>query len=790
MTLPWITLLVTLVASTQAVRPPVKTEIAADHQTAARSSVSPIEGTLVLPGLQREVEVLRDTWGIPHIYAQNARDLFMAQGFVAAQDRLWQMEIWRRTGEGKLAEIYGPSALRRDRLARLLLYRGNMEAEWKSYSPDAREIVEAFVAGVNANIASRRQNLPFEFKVMGIAPQPWTPETCITRMTAYAMTRNLSNEVARAQLVREIGLEETLKLWPLDPDARLELPRGLDLSGIDPGILTDTAASLPSSSRDDGSNNWTVAGALTATGKPILANDPHRPINIPSLRYMAHLVAPGWNVIGAGEPSLPGIAVGHNERVAFGFTVVGIDQQDLYVEELNPANPLEYRHKGQWLKMETRQETVMVKGREKPESLELRFTVHGPVIHEDRAKQRAYALRWVGSEPGSAGYLGSLSLDRATNWKEFLNALERWKVPSENHAYADVEGNIGWQAAGLTPVRKNWLGLLPVPGSGDYEWQGFLSLDQLPRLYNPGHGFVATANHNILPAGYRHSLGYEWAAPWRFRRIDEVLRSRKGFTIEDFQRLQHDETSLPARLLVPLLRETRPATDQLRDTVQKLLAWNFALDRGSTEAGIYQFWVARLVPMVWSKRLAAPQLRLMGSRASQDLAIQWLRNPSTEVFGNDPVNARNRCLLEALESALTDLRARYGPDRGAWNWGNLHHAFFRHGLEGDEALRSFLDRGPVPRGGDAMTVNNTSPGSNLRQTSGASYRQILDLSDWDRSVAISVPGQSGEPGSPHYDDLLPLWAEGKYHPLAFSRPYVEKVTRHRLILRPETNSNR
>ena len=239
MTLPWITLLVTLIAATQAVRPPVKTEIAADHPTAARCSLSPIEGTLVLPGLQREVEVLRDTWGIPHIYAQNARDLFMAQGFVAAQDRLWQMEIWRRTGEGKLAEIYGPSALRRDRLARLLLYRGNMEAEWKSYSPDAREIVEAFVAGVNANIASRRQNLPFEFKVMGIAPQPWTPETCITRMTAYAMTRNLSNEVARAQLVREIGLEETLKLWPLDPDARLELPRGLDLSGIDPGILTE-----------------------------------------------------------------------------------------------------------------------------------------------------------------------------------------------------------------------------------------------------------------------------------------------------------------------------------------------------------------------------------------------------------------------------------------------------------------------------------------------------------------------------------------------------------------------
>lgn len=789
MTLPWITLLVTL-AFMQAVRPRVKTEIAIDHQSVARSSVSQIEGALVFPGLQQEVEVLRDSWGIPHIYARNTRDLFMAQGFVAAQDRLWQMEIWRRTGEGKLAEIYGSSALARDRLARLLLYRGNMEAEWRSYSPDAREIIEAFVAGVNANIARRRENLPFEFKAMRITPEPWTPETCITRMTAYAMSRNLVNEVARAQLVRELGLQETLELWPLDPETRFDLPRGLDLSGIDPSILTDTTSTPRASTRNDGSNNWTVAGALTATGKPLLANDPHRAITIPSLRYMAHLVAPGWNVIGAGEPSIPGIAVGHNEWVAFGFTIVGIDQQDLYVEELNPANALEYRHKGKWLKMETRSETVRVKGRAQSESLDLHFTVHGPVIHEDRAKHRAYALRWVGTEPGAAGYMGSLSLDRATNWKEFLGALERWKVPSENLVYADVDGNIGWQAAGLAPVRKNWLGVLPVPGSGEYEWQGFLPLEQLPRLYNPSQGFIATANHNILPPGYRHSLGYEWAAPWRFRRIDEVLRSRKSFTIADFELLQHDETSLAARLLVPLLRETQPGTDRLRDSVQRLLAWNFVLDRVSAEAGIYQYWVARLIPLVWSKRLPAPRLALLGSRATQDLAIQWLRNPTAEVFGPDPVNTRNRCLLDALESALTELRAQYGPERKAWNWGNLHQAFFRHPLEGDPGLRTVLDRGPVPRGGDAITVNNTSAGANLRQTSGASYRQILDLSDWDRSVAINVPGQSGEPGSPHYDDLLPLWAEGKYHPLAFSRPYVEKVTRHRLILRPEPSSNR
>jgi penicillin amidase len=731
-----------------------------------------------LPGLERPVEVLRDRWGVPHVYAQTARDLFRAQGYVAAQDRLWQMEMWRRTGEGRLAEILGPSALPRDRFARLLKYRGDPEAEWTSYAPDAKEIIAAFVEGVNAAIAARRGSLPVEFRLLGFEPEPWTPEVCLTRMAGYVMTRNAAAEVARAQLVREIGAAAAAEVWPPDPAVAIEVPRGLDLAGIDDRVLADARAAGAALDlrRDEGSNNWVVSGALTATGQPLLANDPHRTIAIPSLRYLTHLVAPGWNVIGAGEPALPGVAAGHNDRIAFGFTIVGIDQQDLYVEELNPENPLEYRHRGAWRRMEVVHEEVRVKGRDRPERLELRFTVHGPVLHEDRERRRAFALRWVGAEPGTAGYLACLSLNRARTWDEFLKALDRWKVPSENLVYADVEGNIGWMAAGLSPVRRGWSGLLPVPGNGDYEWQGFLPMSELPRVFNPASGYVATANHNILPPGYPHALGHEWAADWRFRRVDEVLRSRKGFTVEDFQALQHDELSLPARRLVPRLEGLAAATEDARRALRKLASWDGVLGKDSAEAAIFEVWLRKLGPRLWTKRVPPAALRALGGRVSLEVTIRW--------FEATPPDERDRLALQALDEALAELRGKLGPDEGRWTWGALHEARFLHPLGRNEALRKLLDRGPVPRGGDANTVNNTSPGPDFRQGHGASFRLIADLADWDRSVATSVPGQSGESGSPHYDDLLPLWAEGRYFPLVYSRAAVERETRERLLLRP------
>lgn len=757
----------------------------------ARAALAQTEGRIALEGVSQSIEVIRDEWGVAHIYARTVEDLFFAQGFVAAQDRLWQMEIWRRTGEGKLAEILGPKAVERDRFARLMRYRGATDAEWNSYAPDARLIIGSFVRGINAFIKVSENRLPIEFQLTGIKPQLWTPEVCLARMAGYVMTRNASSEVLRAQLVRALGAEKTSELLETDPPTKLEVPVGLDLSGIDNKVLgaASAASAGVSFQSGEGSNNWVVGGALTATGEPILANDPHRAITLPSLRYMVHLVGPGWNVIGAGEPTLPGVAAGHNERVGFGFTIVGIDQQDLYVEQTSPADPNLYRYKGAWEKMEVEREQIKVKGEAAPREIEMRFTRHGPVIYEDRALNRAYALRWVGTEPGTAGYLASLSLNRAKNWKEFLAALERWKVPSENLVYADVDGNIGWQAAGLAPIREGWSGLLPVPGnSGRYEWKGFLPLSALPKSYNPSSHFIATANHKVIPENYKHEIGFEWAAPFRFHRIEEVLRAGKNFTVADFERLQHDELSLPAREIVPLLKNLKSGDRETDEALDILRGWNLILSKESQPAAIFEVFVDKLRSNVFKPTVPADVWPLVSSRFSLMKLIRALKNPDTKTFGPDPAKARDDALIKSLRESLDVLRGRLGPDIKNWRWGGLHVAEFKHALSTTEATRAVFDLNSVARGGDGNTVNATG-GGNLRQTSGASFRQILDLSDWDRSVAINVPGQSGQPESRHYKDLLPLWAEGKYFPLLFSREKVEKYARQRLILEPKTSGS-
>ena len=743
----------------------------------ARAALAQTEGRLKVGGLSRPVEVLRDQWGVPHIYAQTVDDLFFAQGFVASQDRLFQMDMWRRAGAGELAEIRGPDYLERDRIARLVRYRGNMDAEWTSYHPQAKSIMEAFTRGVNAFIRHSGDRLPIEFQLLGARPGEWKPEDCLSRIAGLLMTRNAATEVARAQLVTRLGPEQTAAWWPPDPPTKLEVPAGLALDGIDARILKDYEAAIAPVrfETESGSNNWVVDGTLSATGKPLLANDPHRPVSLPSLRYITHLVGPGWNVIGAGEPALPGVAIGHNERVAYGFTIVGIDQADIYVEKTDPGNPNRYRHRGEWREMRIEREKIRVYGRSEPAEVELKFTLHGPVIHEDPARNRAFALRWAGSEPGTAGYLGSLSINRVQNWQEFLAATERWKLPSENIIYADVDGNIGWLAAGLTPVRKNWNGLLPVPGdSGQYEWDGFLPTAELPRLYNPPQHYIATANHNILPRGYRRQLGYEWAAPLRFRRIDEVLKTGKKFTVEDFQKLQHDETSLVARQLVELLRST-PSAGSPPEARRLLEGWDGVLSKDSAAAGLFEIWV---------RRLAA---RLIAARVPEQARgqVAGRLNPSTllNLLKRDPGPAVHALLSESLAEALAEGRQLLGQDLGAWRWGSLHQIAFHHPLAVDAGRRQLFDLGPVARGGDANTVNNTG-GGGFRQASGASYRQIFDLADWDRSVATSVPGQSGQPASPHYADLLSLWAEGKYFPLPYTRAAVEKHTRQKLILEP------
>ncbi len=737
----------------------------------SRAVLTQLDGRIAVRGLSRPVEVLRDRWGVPHIFAQNQEDLFFAQGWVVAQDRLYQMELWRRTGAGRLAEIFGPDYLERDRFARLVRYRGDPEAEWRSYAPDAPSICESFARGVNAYVEHLGDRLPIEFQLLRFRPGRWQAEDCLLRISGLLMTRNASQEATRAEMVRRLGVEAAMKYLPTDPPVRLGLDPELSLEALGPHVLAlwRAAVSVPVFYRDEGSNNWVVSGALSATGKPLLANDPHRPLHLPSLRYVVHLVAPGWNVIGAGEPAVPGVAAGHNERIAWGITINGFDQADLYVERTDPKDPVRYLDRGRWRIMRLERERIPVRGGSDVE-VELKFTHHGPVIWEDPARGVAVALRWAGAEPGTAGYLGSLSLNRARNWGEFLEAMERTKLPALNYVYADVEGNIGWVAAGLVPLRRSWAGLMPVPGhTGRYEWEGFIPLAELPQAFNPGRGWIATANHKILPEAYPHRVGYEFAAPYRYQRIAEVLAGARKFTVSDFERLQHDETSLAARILTAML----PDSDQ--PEVRMLKSWDGLLHRDSAAAAVYQLWLSELPSRVAAAEVAPKDRDLVARHLGLPTLIERLRSLTAET--------RRRIVEEALTAAVERGRKLLGKDVSAWRWGRLHTARFRHPLSVDEERRKLFDLGPVERGGDGHTPNATG-GANFRQQSGASYRHIVDLADWDRSVFTSAPGQSGQPVSPHYADLLPLWAEGRYAPLLFTRKAVEKNLRHRLVLVP------
>jgi penicillin G amidase len=765
------------------------------HRAAA--AVATIEGTLPAAGLQAPVRVQRDRWGVAHIYAKNQHDLFFAQGFVVAQDRLFQMELWKRSGQGRLAEILGPAAVERDINARRLRYRGDLKAEFASYAPDTRQILDAFTSGINAYIDAIEKpgarGMPVEFQIAGFKPEHWRPEDCLNRMAAYSMTGNAASELKNAAVLALIGAPAAAELFEFDPAVTLDPTPDLNFAGLSPALLQNVVSSdrrieIPPPLHE--SNDWVVSGAFTASGKPLLANDPHRVIAQPSLRYIVHLVAPGWDVIGAGEPGLPGVAAGHNAQIAWGFTIFGLDQQDLYLETLDPADSQRYTVPNGWARMQDLTETIGVRGAAAVQ-VQLKFTRHGPVLWQDGT--RALALRWVGSEPGTAGYLGSLALDRARNWQEFEKAMPRWKVPSENIVYADRDGNIGEHSTGLAPVRKNWTGLLPVSGNGSYEWSGFIANAELPHSYNPSAGFVATANHRMIPADYPYTVGFEWAPPTRYLRIKEVLEAArsggKKLGVTDMEELQSDVVSLFARELQGLLRRAMEATrvavaEPERTASNSLLEWDAALRADSPQAALYEFWAAELRSALTARAVPAAARAAVGK-----LPLSWvmkeLSQPRSVVFGPDPASGRDAVLLETLRVAREKLAAAQGTDMTHWSWGALHQVTFRHPLDHLGGAAVLFDRGPISRSGDGDVVQATGFGDgSFDQVSGASYREIFDLADWDKSVGINVPGQSGQPGSKHYDDLLPLWSTGQYFPLSYSRAAVDAATTDVLQLIP------
>lgn len=769
-------------------------ETAAALRDKAQAVLAQLDGELKLPGLREPVEVLRDRWGVPHIYARNDADLFFAQGFVVAQDRLFQLDIWRRVGLGETAAVVGESGLAGDRFARLMKYRGDWDQEWQSYAPDTKAIATAFTAGINAAIDHMGDKLPIEFQILGYRPAKWRPEDILGRMSGLIMCGNYDDEIDRAALIKAIGLTAARIIVPTDPVCEFAPVPELELDGFDANEIlagyNAATAPLPyqlsKAVEPDrgGSNNWAVTGKRSASGKPLLAGDPHRALLLPSLRYLVHLNAPGWNVIGAGEPALPGVAIGHNERVAWAFTIVNTDQCDLYVEETKPGDAAQYKVGDTWQPMEIVKEKVAVAGKSEPAEIELRFTRHGAVIYQNEAKQRAYVLRWVGTEPGSAAYLASLRLDRVKSTKEFTEQLSNWKVPALNMVFADVDGHIGWVASGATPVRGGWDGLLPVPGAkGKYEWQGFLPVTELPQKHNPADGYVASANYNILPPNYPHTISYEWSTPYRIRQIERRIHEKDVFTVDDFRSMQHDSTSIPGQELVALL-QTFDTKSLDAECVALLRKWDGVLSKDSRAAVLYAYWIAELQREFFQKFVPRNLLSFARTRGGVQTMLKALRTPSM-LDNSDSLTTRREFLESTFTEAVKEARKRFPNFPQEGTWGELHAAQFSHPLAklGPAYAEAFnLQR--VPKAGDGYTPNAATYDGTFRQTNGATYREIFDLADWDRGLATSAPGQSGQPGSPYYENLQVPWGNEEYFPLAFSRAKVDEVTAHRLTLQP------
>jgi penicillin amidase len=759
---------------------------------------------VVVAGLEKPAEVVVDAWGIPHVFAQTQHDAFFLQGWNAARDRLWQIDLWRKRGLGRLAASFGPAYAEKDRAARLLLYRGDMASEWAAYGPEAQARATAFTAGINAYVAEVRADarpLPVEFRLTDSAPETWAAED-VVRIRSHGLTRNLASEVARAMVACKAGLEADRLRRKLEPPWTTKVPAGLDPCDVTPDVIKDydlgtsdvsfalarktarageTLAQIEANAEAMGSNNWVIGPSRTASGRPILANDPHRALGVPSLRYIVQLSAPGLNVIGAGEPALPGISTGHNQAIAFGFTIFASDQEDLFVYETNPANPRQYRYRDRWEDMRIVHESLEVKGGG-PHEMELAFTRHGPVIFQDPAKHRAFALRSIWFEPGTAAYFSSSGYMTATDWNGFKAAMAGWGSPGENLVFADTKGDIGWIAGARAPKRPNWDGLMPVPGDGRYEWAGFWRSDELPQAFNPPKGWLATANEMNLPAGYPNAerkIGFEWTDRSRIDRISEVLGGDGKATLAGSMALQNDQVSSMAKRLVRLVRPLSSADGELAAGLKLLVGWDGRESADSAAAALFEVWVSGHLGKAVVERVTPAAARAIVGQGSLDAVVSHLEAPDAP--------ARDEILLTSLRAALEEVRSRLGPDMSSWTWGRLHQARFEPAAAAlaDPALKAQMSVGPLQVGGSAST-----PGAatyRLRDFSvsaGASYRMVLDVGAWDDSVAINTPGQSGDPFSPQYRDLFALWAGGQYLPLLFSREAVDRNARVVMALTP------
>ncbi len=751
-------------------------------------------GTLQVAGLQDRVEIYRDEWGVSHIFAQNEHDVFFAQGYVHAQDRLWQLEFNRRVGAGRLSEVLGEATLKSDRFLRTIgLYRA-AQADLAVLPAETINVLQAYADGVNAFIETHKASLPLEFTLLGFKPEPWTPMDTLAwgKVMCMDLGGNWEYELLRAQLIAAFGEEKTRELTPPYPEQGPFIipPEAKSYGELDTAILSDYSAVkslLGIWSQHLGSNNWVVDGSKTASGRPMLANDPHLGIQMPSIWYEIHLVGGGLDVIGASFPGAPGVIIGHNRDIAWGVTNVGPDVQDLYVEKINPDNPNQYEFKGRWEDVTVIHEEIKVKGRDEPVKLNVRVTRHGPIMTPvvSGAKEQL-ALRWTALEGGQL-FRSVYMLDRAGNWDEFREALRYWQAPSQNFVFADRQGNIGYQMPGDIPIRAKGQGLVPAPGwTGEYEWTGYIPFKELPFVYNPPNHYVVTANNKVVPDDYPYFISHEWSAPFRAQRIAELLQGNDSLTIDDFRDIQADTYSIPGATLTPYILALEPDGWLQERAMTVLRDWDYRADIESAGAGIFQVTYGRLLANTFGDELQEAKIEDWLASPMALLAIMGDEdNPWFDDVSTPDVEGRDHILSRSFQEALDFWGNKFGDAPHEWTWGRLHQATFEHPMGSVKPLNLIFNRGPVAvRGtGDTVDAAGYSSGDfSVRVV--ASYRHVIDVGEWHNSRSQHTTGQSGQPFHKHFGDMIASWQAVEHHPMLYEKSDIEASKEGLLILEP------
>lgn len=739
-------------------------------------------GNVDLTGLGGRVQVTRDAWGVPHIRAQTDEDAVFALGFVHWQDRAWQMDFQRRVAQGRLAEVLGEAALPQDRFLRTWGFQRAAQSALPALDARSRRLIAAYTAGVNA--AQGRGKTALEFRILGYTPEAWQDVDTVSwsKLMAFDLGGNYDDEVMNARVARRLGaggLDQVTAPYPangptiLSADevgaqsaapqtgATSDAPRLPDT----PSLPVETVAALRAHLRaaealgmqhvpGKGSNDWVIAGSRTATGKPILADDPHLALTAPMLWYLADVQGSELKAIGASIPGLPAIVIGRNARVAWGVTNMNPDVQDLYVEP-------------EGARLTSRQEVIRVKG-QADVTITVRESEHGPVISDNGGGGLNFAdagprvaLKWTALQPGDTTMDAFLGLNYAQNWPDFTRALSRYVGPSQNFVYADVDGNTGYYAPGRVPIREGWDGSLPVPGDGSREWRGFIPFGELPHTFNPADGLVVTANNKVVPDGYPYLLGNtrNWAEPYRARRITDLLTATPKLSVADVQRTQLDTRSLVWADFRPILLATKPGSDRARQALGTLQGWDGNMTTGSVGALLFEAWLM--------------QLQEMASDELNDATVMNSLSVLNQLRGGGELCAQGgqgdcaALLTRTLDAAITDLQARLGDDMTGWTYGTLHQVASNHRAFGKVSALAWLFNHHAPTPGGTNTVNVARPEhGTYAQTHGASYRQIVDLSDPDRSLYIGSLGQAGSPLAPHATDQMNRWIGGQYLPMS------------------------